>query len=821
MKSIPSSSTALLLAAIAALSIPTAGYAQTWAGTDDVYSTTTNWSPNVVPTGAAEATRAQFNGAGNANVTLGVNQTARLAFNSTTTSYTLSGGSFAAGGGADMVRFDATNTIDHTVNSPMYFGGASGIINIIRNNSSANTLTMGGTIGGQTAVAGISNVLQFAGITASSGSRVVLNGIVSDIAPGRTGAGNLVLQKIGGTSGSAGNLILNGANTHTGGTEFYTGSGSLVVGNNAALGAGELRVYGGGLSISANTDLSGVNALANTVRFNGSVSNVAGSTDITGLTVGSNTVTVSNPAGLVVGAQLNYSTVARSFPIGTYITGISVNTLTLSNVVPTGASVANVSSGGGRFQIFGSGSGTHTITGSQNLELSGTMFLGSGRADAGTAIQNFNVTNTGTTTFSGVLTQENSIEGTGPVIGALIKSGAGTLVLSGANIYSGATAVQTGILNIRSANALGATTAGTSVNNNAALEIQGGITVGAEALNLNGGGNGTNATTGALRNISGDNIYGGLVTLGSDSRINSDSGTLTLSNTGTITGATRALTVGGAGNTEIQSVIGTTSGSLTKEGAGTVTLTRVNTFSGATNVNAGTLIIAGTGSINSTSGITVNGGVFKNNSSVAVDPALLTFTSGTIGGTNLTGVTLSIGTGLTVSPGNSPGTLLAGATTFASAGNYNWEILSAVGAAGVGYDTMTLDPGAALTIDATSANRFNINLWSLSSIGPDVDGNVSDFVDSNSFSWTIVATDQTIVGFATNKFTINTAAANGTGGFSNAFTGTFGVALADSNTNLVLTYTPIPEPSAFAALAGLGALGFVAYRRRKSTKLAA
>jgi len=49
-----------------------------------------------------------------------------------------------------------------------------------------------------------------------------------------------------------------------------------------------------------------------------------------------------------------------------------------------------------------------------------------------------------------------------------------------------------------------------------------------------------------MNNVSGANTYGGPVTLGSDSRINSDSGTLTLNN-GTITGSGYDLSVGGAG----------------------------------------------------------------------------------------------------------------------------------------------------------------------------------------------------------------------------------------------------------------------------------
>ena len=84
--------------------------------------------------------------------------------------------------------------------------------------------------------------------------------------------------------------------------------------------------------------------------------------------------------------------------------------------------------------------------------------------------------------------------------GSMTKSGAGTLIVTAANTYTGATTITSGVLNIQNATALGTTAGGTIVAAGAALQIQGGITVGAEALTLNGDGV---AGTGALRNISG------------------------------------------------------------------------------------------------------------------------------------------------------------------------------------------------------------------------------------------------------------------------------------------------------------------------------
>ena len=91
-----------------------------------------------------------------------------------------------------------------------------------------------------------------------------------------------------------------------------------------------------------------------------------------------------------------------------------------------------------------------------------------------------------------------------------IAAGTGILILSGTNTYAGTTTISTGILNIQNNNALGNTVGSTIVSLGAVLQLQGGITVGAEALTL-GGGAGT-STTGALRSISGDNTWGGAIT---------------------------------------------------------------------------------------------------------------------------------------------------------------------------------------------------------------------------------------------------------------------------------------------------------------------
>lgn len=172
----------------------------------------------------------------------------------------------------------------------------------------------------------------------------------------------------------------------------------------------------------------------------------------------------------------------------------------------------------------------------------------------------------------------------------LTKREPGTLILSNASsTYQGLTTVSAGVLNIRGNAALGTTAAGTTVTTGAALEVQGGITVGAEALTLNGAGI---TSGGALRNISGDNTYGGAITLGSAARINSDAGTLTLNvASGNAIAGAHALTLGGAGNITVADPIATNS--ITKDGVGTLLISGSNgSFAGTTTISAGTLAAA-------------------------------------------------------------------------------------------------------------------------------------------------------------------------------------------------------------------------------------
>jgi len=282
---------------------------------------------------------------------------------------------------------------------------------------------------------------------------------------------------------------------------------------------------------------------------------------------------------------------------------------------------------------------------------------------------------------------------------SLTKSGTGTWTLAGANTYTGTTTVSAGMLSLQNSTATGTTGGGVTVASGAALELQGGIAVGAESLSLAGTGV---STTGALRNLSGTNSWGGALALTAATRIQSDAGSLTLS--GNISGATFGLTFDGAGDTTAAGIIGTTTGTLTKSGAGTLTLSGANTYAGATTVQGGTL------SINS----------LANLSTASALGAPTTAGNGTIAlGSTTTSATLQY-----TGSGHSSNRVinLAGTTggaTLDASGSGALTLTSALTATGAGSKTLTLTgtSTAANTLSGAIVNNSGANTTALAKTG--------------------------------------------------------------------------------------------------------
>ncbi len=372
---------------------------------------------------------------------------------------------------------------------------------------------------------------------------------------------------------------------------------------------------------------------------------------------------------------------------------------------------------------------------------------------------------------SGTLTV-NAFVGASTSTASVAKYGAGTLVLTNDNNFTGAIRIGQGALRLSGhADAGGnASASGYTVQSGAALELSGGLTFATKPFT--GWGTGV-SNGGALRNISGNNTFGGAIGTagGGHTRINSDSDILTLTG-GITTAAFNDFTFGGAGNITVSTTAITGAGRVIKDGAGTLTLSASNSYTGATVIDGGTLFLSG--SISGSSAVSVN-------------------TGGTLGGTGTVGA-LTVNGG-TLAPGASPGILNAGNTTF-SGGTAAFEINGTT--AGTNYDqlavtgTVIFTANTALTIDLGVFNPADdVDTFTL------ISNDSTDTITLNGFGFAIGANqlaEGELFTVSGQDFTISYAAGTG-------------------SNDVVLS--AVPEPGSALMLVG-GLATLLGFRRRRA-----
>ena len=351
----------------------------------------------------------------------------------------------------------------------------------------------------------------------------------------------------------------------------------------------------------------------------------------------------------------------------------------------------------------------------------------------------------------------------------ITKAGAGVLVLSGANVYTGPTTVNSGILQAGVASVTGSTPSGPFGNNSAVIMAN---TAGA-TLSLTNGGTGTaNNFNTQIGSLTGGGTAGGGVTLGS-----------------------ATLTVGGD-NSSPAAYAGVISGTgaLAKIGTGTLTLSGANTYSGATTVSAGTV---STTLANATPGST--GGTLVNTSGVVVN--------GT--GTLLLGANNSVNSAATVSLGSTNGTTGLKVATGVLQGN------GATVAAGTvtggtpttaGFGALTLTGNATLAFAGSSGTVVFSSFTDNGSYKLNITG--SNFASVNAGNSSDGTTDRLIIQGDQSAnladFTFNGVADAG----EIHLDGTF------------YEISPVPEPATWVAgLLSVGSLGFSQRRRLRGWML--
>jgi autotransporter-associated beta strand protein len=316
-------------------------------------------------------------------------------------------------------------------------------------------------------------------------------------------------------------------------------------------------------------------------------------------------------------------------------------------------------------------------------------------------------------TFSGILSGG----------GALAKVGVGTLVLSGANSYTGGTFLNGGVVSASADNNLGGP-AGGLICNGGTLQL-GATFTSARDVVLNGGTIDTNGFDGSFSGafsgsggltkqgagilmLSGPSSYVGATSIDAGTlragAINAfapasnftvaSGGTLdlngfnqtigSLGGAGAVALGAATLSAGNNGSSTTFSGDISGAGGLTKTGAGTLILSGANTYTGLTTIRGGTLSVASTGSIANSSVFINNGGVLSGDG--AVGP-----------------VTVRSGGVLAPDPPGGPGTIvIAGNLAFQSGAVYLVQMNSSANVAGSASLTgagvqLVLTPGTSMT----------------------------------------------------------------------------------------------------------------------------
>jgi len=794
---------------------------KTTAGTVIISKATTNTGLTTVSAGTLQYGITDALASGAVTVS-GTGTLDIIGFNDTVGAVTLTAGTIT---GTTGILTGTSYTVDSGTISAILAGGAvaltkntTGLVTLSKANTyTGDTNVVAGTL--ETLAAGViadgSNVV----MTNAATAILKLGGAetIASLSGGGTTGGNINLQSflltvtqaadltyggiISGTGGltkAGGNaLTLSGSNTYTGPTTVAAGTLSVAtIGN-----GGNIGNLGRASSAAANLVLSG-----GTLQYTGATASTdrnftltAATTSTIDVTVGANTLTMSGASTATTGAitKIGAGTLILS-GANNYsgLTTVTAGTLNLGNVTAFGTGTGGISMGGGILQLgvafsatawtpaieltgaatidadvagstidtnITNGANLLTITGGENLTISGALGSGAGgltvNMDANTDV----ITMSGTNTYTGITTITKgtlsvATIGNGGVAGNLGKAtnAAANLVLNASILqYTGATASTDRNFTLTNAatSTIDVTVAATTLTiSGASTAIAGNLTkIGAGTLALSG----TNLHTGITT------INGGGITTMSATAFNNASpivitaGTLTLggafsetignlSGAGNIVLGSNTLTVKQVTAQTFSGVISGTGG-LTIDAASTalLTLNAAQTYSGTTTVNQ-VLTLGASGSLADDSDLTVGGaGVLTLGQNEKIN-TLLNGSAGSIvtaAGKSLTidqdaaatvTTVISGGGGLTIDAGSTALLTLNAGQTYTGTTTVNYP-LSLTGAG-------TLADASKLTLGADGVLTLGAN----ETINSLLDGSAGR-ITTASFTLTIVQTDAATV----------------------------------------------------------------------------
>ena len=567
-----------------------------------------------------------------------------------------------------------------------------------------------------------------------------------------------------------GTLVLGGANNYTGPTNISAGilrdgtvnvipdTSAVTVATGATFDLNSFSETIGSLAGGGTVTSGAAGALTLTAGgdntstlFSGILQNGSGTVSFTKSGTGTLTLSGTNTYSGLTTVSGGILLIQNSAALGTTAGGTTVSsgaTLELQSNIAVGGELLTLNGAGvSSFGALRNLSGNNSFAGAITLGSASTIY-----SDAGTLTLSGGITNGGfTTTFGGAgnIIQTNPITGTG----ALAKNDSGTVTLGGANTYSGGSTLNGGTTIITGTGNLGAT-AGAATINAATLEVA--------------------ATFTTPRNF----------TLGSATSTVQVDPTFAFTTTGIFSGP----------------------GTLNKTGAGTMVLSGVNSYTGPTNVTAGTLQISASERILNTSDLNVSGGTFDVQT-FSETLGIVTLSSGTISGSGagtLTGssYTLQSGTvsailagGATVTKNTAGTVILSGSNTFTgsttiSAGILQVNTNNALGTAASGT---TVANGAALKLNAvnySTAEPLTLNGTGITNGGALTNSGVSTFAGpiNVATSATISAGGGTLnlTGGISNSGTTMTIAGGGTVNIT-----TSGITGGSANSNVVFDGTTV------------------------------
>jgi autotransporter-associated beta strand protein len=360
------------------------------------------------------------------------------------------------------------------------------------------------------------------------------------------------------TINGTGTVSLSVSNNGAGGVALN--SGTLTLGNASAAGTGTITLGGGTVSMAAITIGNAINVSASSP--NSAITNTStGSAIVNGVITGSGILNFQQGNS---GATFTFGNGGMSGFSGTVlVSSASKGTLRLST--GTGSTAATFNLGNSSVTLRARNGNTTSF---------GALIGGATSILSGAGSDNVNEFysiggNGSNTTFSGVITNGSSGGIASPV--GITKVGTGILTLAGLNSYTLATTINGGILNAGSVD------------------------------------NGTTGPFGKPTTAVGSILFGGGILQYSPVNQSDYSGRF---DNGTLGNQPISIGVNGQSVTFATPIQGSgTSLTLTNStGSGTLTLTAPETYTGPTTINAGTLVLSGSGALPSGSTISIGAG---------------------------------------------------------------------------------------------------------------------------------------------------------------------------------------------------------------------